>query len=57
VLTKECLDRRVPNIELLKTETKAWACERNLKQKAVDWQFTTPDARIKLKSLYPQIVL
>lgn len=57
VLTKQCLDRRVPNIELLKTETKAWACERNLKQKAVDWQFTTPDARIKLKSLYPQIVL
>jgi len=53
-LTKQCLDRRIPNIETLKQETKAWERTRNQKQKAVDWQFTTRDARIKLKRLYPQ---
>ena len=55
VLTKQCLCRRVPDIESLQKETKAWQCQRNSKQKSVDWQFTTNDARIKLKSLYPQI--
>lgn len=53
-LTKQCLDRRIPNIETLKQETKAWERARNQKQKAVDWQFKTDDARIKLKRLYPQ---
>lgn len=53
-LTKQCLDRRIPNIETLKQETKAWERTRNQKQKAVDWQFKTRDARIRLKRLYPQ---
>jgi hypothetical protein len=39
----------------LQTVTKAWEVERNGKQKGVDWQFTTDDARIKLKRLYPTI--
>ena len=54
-LTQQCLDRRTPDIETLRKETKAWECRRNQKQKGVDWQFTTKDARIKLKRLYPQI--
>ncbi|MFH1360700.1 MAG: IS630 family transposase, partial [Candidatus Omnitrophota bacterium] len=39
----------------LKHETKCWERDRNARQKSVDWQFTTDDARIKLKRLYPQI--
>jgi hypothetical protein len=53
-LTRQCLDRRIPDMELLKSETKAWELERNAKCKTVDWQFTAEDARIKLKRLYPQ---
>jgi len=55
VFTKQCLDRRIADIEMLQKEAKAWYCQRNAKQKSVDWQFTTQDARIKLKRLYPQI--
>lgn len=55
VLTRQCLRRRIPDLETLENETKAWYCERNQKQKSVDWQFTTDDARVKLKKLYPQI--
>jgi len=55
VLTKQCLNRRIPDIEALHTETKAWEQDRNARQKGVNWQFTTQDARIKLKRLYPQI--
>ena len=54
-LTRQCLDRRIKNPELLKSETKIWEQKRNENQKSVDWQFTTSDARIKLKRLYPQI--
>jgi len=54
-LTRQCLDRRIPDIAFLQKETKAWQQERNAQQKAVDWQFATEDARIKLKRLYPQI--
>lgn len=54
VLTNQCLDRRIPDFETLCKETKAWEQERNSKHKSVDWQFTTDDARIKLKRLYPQ---
>lgn len=39
----------------LQQEAKAWYRKRNANQKAVDWQFTTEDARVKLKRLYPQI--
>jgi hypothetical protein len=54
-LTMQCLDRRIPDIETLRKETKAWETKRNGLQKGVDWQFTTADARIKLKRLYPRI--
>lgn len=54
-LTQQCLDRRLPDIDTLRRETTAWATERNARQKGVDWRFTTTDARIKLKRLYPQI--
>jgi hypothetical protein len=54
VLSKQCLDRRIADLEILRQETKAWEHERNAKQTGVDWQFTTEDARIRLKRLYPQ---
>ena len=55
VMTKQCLGRRIADINNLRAEVSAWARERNSVQKGVDWQFTTPDARIKLRRLYPQI--
>ncbi len=55
VFTKQCLARRIADIETLRKEAKAWYSDRNAGQKSVDWQFTTQDARIKLKRLYPQI--
>ena len=55
VFTKQCLNQRIPEIEILRQEAKAWYGRRNVSQKSVDWQFTTEDARIKLKKLYPQI--
>ena len=53
-LTKQCLDRHIPDKQTLLVETQAWAAGRNSQQKGIDWQFTTTDARIKLKRLYPQ---
>lgn len=52
-LTKQCLNRRIPDAQTLVKEAKAWEKRRNNNQKGVDWQFTTQDARIKLKRLYP----
>src|SRR5262245_2714081 len=54
-LTGQCLDRRIPDIETLRTETSTWEQRRNARHQGVDWQFTTQNARIKLKRLYPQI--
>lgn len=54
-LTRQCLDRRLPDRETLEQETTAWYIQRNHLQKSVDWQFKTADARIRLKRLYPQI--
>lgn len=54
VLTKQCLDRHIPDRLTLQIETKAWQCARNSNQRGIDWQFTTHDARVKLKRLYPQ---
>lgn len=53
VFTKQCLDRRIPDMTTLQQEAKAWYRKRNANQKAVDWQFTTENARVKLKRLYP----
>ena len=54
-LTRQCLDRRIPDRETLERETTAWYRERNQAQKSVNWQFTTTDARIRLHRLYPQL--
>jgi DDE superfamily endonuclease len=54
-LTLQCLDRRLPDLETLREETKQWEQRRNASHKGVDWQFSTLDARIKLKRLYPQM--
>ncbi len=55
VLSGQCLDRRIPNQETLERETDAWQQRRNQEGIRVNWRFTTHDARIKLKSLYPSI--
>ena len=54
VMTRQCLGRRFPTLDALSGELAAWKQGRNASQKGVDWQFTTSDARIKLKRLYPQ---
>jgi hypothetical protein len=53
VMGRQCLKRRIPDMDTLRTELAAWHTNRNTNQKTVDWQFTTSDARIKLKHLYP----
>jgi len=55
VLTQQCLDRRIPEMETLRFEAAQWYVRRNADQKSVEWQFTTDTARIKLKRLYPQV--
>jgi hypothetical protein len=55
VLGRQCLDRRIPDQETLKQEVAAWEKQRNQGNHSVDWRFTTADARIKLKRLYPSI--
>ena len=53
VLGRQCLSRRIPDQQTLKCEVAAWKTARNKKDATVDWRFTTEDARIKLKRLYP----
>jgi hypothetical protein len=55
VLIRQCLDRRIADKEILIREVAAWEQERNEKAVLMDWRFTTEDARIKLKRLYPSI--
>jgi len=55
VLFSQCLDRRIPDQQMLKEEVEAWEAERNRKHAKADWQFTTADARVKLKRLYPAL--
>jgi hypothetical protein len=55
VLSRQCLDRRIPDQEALKHETAAWVERRNTAKATIDWRFTTADARIKLKKLYPTL--
>ena len=54
VLASQCLDRRIPDKETLIREVAAWQTRRNENQTKANWRFTTADARIKLKHLYPQ---
>jgi DDE superfamily endonuclease len=55
VLSRQCLDRRLPDRATLQTEVTAWQDRRNAAGGTVDWRFTTADARITLKRLYPTI--
>jgi hypothetical protein len=55
VLARQCLDRRIESSAELCREVSAWEEERNERQVGVNWQFTTADARIKLRKLYPVI--
>jgi len=55
VLSRQCLDRRIPDQDALRRETEAWAERRNRAKATIDWRFTTTDARIKLKKLYPTL--
>jgi hypothetical protein len=54
-LARQCLDRRIPDKATLETEVAAWVADRNAAQVTVSWRFTTADARIKLKHLYPTL--
>jgi len=55
VLSSQCLDRRIPTRQRLIDEITAWEAARNKHHAKADWQFTTADARVKLKRLYPSI--
>ena len=55
VLSRQCLDRRIDCKEIMTGEVAAWEQTRNTAESKIDWQFTTADARIKLKRLYPSI--
>lgn len=55
VLSRQCLNRRIPDQETLRSEIAAWEASRNQEAICVNWRFTTEGARIKLKSLYPSI--
>jgi len=54
-LNSQCLDRRIPNIEMMRKEVAAWERDRNNRAATIDWRFTTEDARIKLKHIYPKL--
>ena len=54
-LNSQCLDRRIPSIDVMQKEVAAWELDRNNRAATIDWRFTTEDARIKLKRLYPKL--
>jgi hypothetical protein len=55
VLSRQCLDRRVPDFETLQAEVEAWQDRRDAMCGKIDWRFSTEDARLKLKRLYPSL--
>ena len=55
VLSRQCLNRRIESIDELRNEVAAWEEARNEKQVEVRWRFTTADARVKLRRLYPVV--
>jgi DDE superfamily endonuclease len=55
ILSRQCLNRRLPDKATLRAEVTAWQDRRNAAGGTVDWQFTTEDARLKLKRLYPSL--
>lgn len=54
-LTRQCLDRRIADLQTLNRELAAWQQQTNADQRQVQWQFTTDDARVKLRHLYPAL--
>ncbi len=56
ILSRQCLDRRIPDLETLKSEVDVWQDNRNHEETWIDWRFTTADARVKLHRLYPSII-
>ena len=54
-LNSQCLSRRIPDIDLMSKEVAAWELDRNNRAANIDWRFTTEDARIKLKRIYPKL--
>ena len=55
IITGQCLNRRIRDKQVLEREVAQWQNQRNLLQAKVDWRFSTDDARIKLKRLYPTL--
>jgi hypothetical protein len=55
VLSRQCLSGRISDLETLRRQTEAWETERNGMKRKANWQFKTPDARIKLRKLYPTL--
>lgn len=55
ILGRQCLSRRIANMDDLRRETAAWEARRDQSARKADWQFTTDNARIKLKRLYPSV--
>jgi len=53
VISKQCINTRIPNFEKLQKEIQTWTKDRNNDEIGVNWRFRTKDARIKLKRLYP----
>ena len=55
VLSRQCLSEYIPSMEQMEKEVTSWQFNRNMQCATVNWQFTTGDARVKLKRLYPEI--
>lgn len=56
ILSRQCLDRRIPDQEALKIEVATWQAKRNAIARPMEWRFTNEDARVKLKKLYPTLL-
>ena len=54
-LSRQCLDRRIPDLQTMHRQMAAWEQHRNNRQSTIHWHFFTPDARTKLRHLYPQL--
>ncbi len=56
-MIRQCLNRRIESMAVMRREVAAWQNDRDLLKTKVDWQFTTDDARVKLKRLYPTFLV
>lgn len=55
ILARQCINRRIPNLTILNKEISAWCKSQNNNRTPINWQFTTEDARVKLRRLYPHV--